>query len=278
MSDAGAIIEAVVDLGDPYALEPGQAYAIPTTRDGDVVFREANEGELSAPVRARGTTEAYNVDSFAHLWGKYSGTHSEVFGDPNRYDFTAVLDADSGGGGLAGFREHRIHMPLLKTEAWIQWETMHGKMVSQVDFAEFLEARIGDVVRPTGADMLELATTLEASSTVEFKSTVSLSSGARQFAYEEQQTARAGQTGQLEVPKDIELGIAPFEGGESFRVTARFRHRIRNGSLSLGVVLDNPQDVVRAAFDAFAESLGMACDTTVLLGTAPTPTLSTARR
>ena len=273
-SDARDIIDAVQTLTAPTVLDPDSHYAFPVAGDGSVVFSEpVEEKHLPAPRRPRGTTVTYDVDSLAVMWAKFAFGGSELFGDPNRHVFTGVLNADQSQ-GTAGFRDHRVELPLQKSLAWQKWTAINGDMLSQVEFAEFLEARLVDVVRPTGADMLELATTLEASSSVEFKSAVSLASGVRQFAFEETQTTRAGQTGSLEIPKEIELGIAPFEGGEPFRVTARFRYRIRNGSLTLGVVLDQPEEVVRAAFSDFAERVAVACSATVLLGTPPQPTLA----
>lgn len=273
-SDARDIIDSIQSLSGPVEIDPSKHYAVPLAGEATLhVIEPAAERHLAAPRRVRGSTVAYDVPALQALWEKYSIGGSELFGDPLSHRFVAVLNGDTDA-DLPGFRDHRVEMPLRTTPAWEAWTGMNGRMVSQVEFAEFIEARLVDVVRPTGADMLELASTLEASSSVEFKSAVALSSGVRTLQYEETQTARAGQTGQLEIPKEIELGVAPYEGGDTFRVTARFRHRIRNGSLTLGFVLDRPEDVVKAAFEDFSEKVSAACDTSVLLGTPPQPTLS----
>lgn len=272
-SDARDIIDSVQTLAGPTEIDPEKHYVMPVAGEGSVEFiLPAEEALLAAPRRIRGTTAAYDADTFGALCAKYGTAATEVFGDPGRFTFTAVLNADAGSDAPA-FRDHRVELPLRHTKAWIAWTGIDGKMLSQVEFAEFIEARMGDVTRPSGAEMLELATTLEQSSAVQFKSAVALGSGVRSLTYEETATARAGETGQLEIPKDIEIGVAPFEDGDAFRVTARFRYRIRSGQLSLGVVLDRPEDVVKEAFSSFSEQIAQAADRTVLLGSPPKPTL-----
>lgn len=272
-SDARDLIDAVQTLAPPTEVDPAKSYVVTVAGEGVVEHIEPDESRAQHPFRARGDTTAFDVDAFSSLWAKHAADGiSELYGDPLRFTFTGVLNADDPH-QHPGFRDHRLLLPLRKTKAWLAWTGFAGKMHSQVEFAEFIEDRLGDIVRPSGADMLEVATTLEANSSVTFKSAVSLSSGVRTLNFEETQGARAGQSGQLEIPRDIELALTPFEGGEPYKVTARFRHRIRNGQLALGVILDRPEDVEKAAFDGYAELLGQACTANVLLGTPPPPTL-----
>jgi uncharacterized protein YfdQ (DUF2303 family) len=274
MSNAQAIIEAVQNLDGPQEINPSLHYVLTTVGDGQVKVLHPDEAYANAPRRPRGVSTVIDVDSFAVLWGKHSDSYSEVFADQLRDEIVGVLNADVGAGDDAGFRDHRIQLALRSTVAWRVWLDFAGKWHNQIEFAEFIEDRLGDITDPAGADVMELATSLEATSSGSFKSAVSLSSGSRTLQFEETVQAKAGQTGQLEIPKEIEIAISPYEGVDPYRVTCRFRYRIRNGTLSLGLWIDRPEDVVKAAFDGIVDELAQATGTTVLCGTPPPETLT----
>jgi uncharacterized protein YfdQ (DUF2303 family) len=119
--------------------------------------------------------------------------------------------------------------------------------------------------------MLEIAQTFHAKTNVSFRSGVRLSSGTTQFLYDEEQTAKAGGKGQLEVPTEFELGIAPFEGEAAYRIKARLRWRVRDGGLVIGYKLERPHEVVRDALQAIADRLDGELEN-VYLGTPRPPT------
>jgi uncharacterized protein YfdQ (DUF2303 family) len=141
---------------------------------------------------------------------------------------------------------------------------MHG----QVAFAEFIEDHLADIYDPSGAEMLELAQTFEATTGVEFKSSQLLDSGQRQLRYEETIDARSS-NGTLTVPKQVTLGLQPYEGSNSYRVTARFRFRIGGGNLQLSLILDDPRKVLETAFDEILADVtaGLTENIPVLAGT-----------
>ena len=85
--------------------------------------------------------------------------------------------------------------------------------------------------------------------------------------YEENIEGRAGKSGDMEIPTRITLALAPFEGGEPYKVTARLRYRLNNGTLTLGVVLDQLDDVLRGAFGDIVEKVEQATNLNVLHGT-----------
>lgn len=252
MTDLQPVIDQIINGTAPETLE-----------DGRLVFRVADNGRvhivepiLEAPRRVHGTITVLDVDSFATVWDKHAGDVAEVFANPSGFSVTAVLNADEGAALPAGFRDHRIILECRTTPAWQAWVSRNGQWLDQRVFAEHLEDRIVDIVNPSGADMLELAQSFEATSSVDFKSSQVLASGQRQLRYEETLAAKAGQSGQLEIPAAIELGLAPFEGSDAYRVNARFRYRIRDGHLTLSYSLERPEDVLREAFGDVCTAVG----------------------
>lgn len=267
-----AIVDTTYAAAGPRELDPETRYAVVVPgadhESGHLEIIEPQPDQFrETPRRPSGTTVVYDVDSLKVLWEKHSLPFSEVFGDPERFVIHAVLNADQGASAAPGFRDHRLELVCKQTPAWLAWNAFDGKMLEQREFAEFIEERVSDIVEPTGADMLELAQSFEATTSAQFKSATVLSSGQRSIQYEETIAAKAGQTGTLEIPKDFVVGLIPFEGmTEGYRVTARFRYRLRNGHLSLGFKLDRPEDVIRNAFLDRCRDASEATGSQVIIG------------
>lgn len=269
-TDADAIIEAAISGAEPVILTEDARTAFVVPDGGKVcVIEPAPDSQRSAPRRKTGTTTVLDVDGLAFLWDKQALPQSELFADPKAFTVTAVLDADQGAADPAGFRDHRIVLACVTTPAWKAWTALDGQLMAQDSFAEHLEDRLVDIVRPTGGEMLELAQSFEASTKVDFKSAVVISSGQRQLQYEETTAARAGHKGSIEIPATFDLALKPFEGSDAYKVTARFRYRIRDGRLQIGYKLERPEDVLRSAFDDVRSAASEACDRAVLVGTPP---------
>jgi uncharacterized protein YfdQ (DUF2303 family) len=271
-SDVQAAVEAGMAVAEPKVIEDDSRYVVVVPENGQVQLIDPRpDGERLNPRRARGTATVFDVDSFAALWTKHSDVSSEVFADPFGFTVTGIFNADAGAGLLAGHRDHRVVLECRLTKGWLAWAANDGKLLSQEEFAEFLEERAIDVRTPSGAELLEIAQTLEATTRSEFKSAVTLQSGVKSLTYDVEQSARAGLDGTLEIPGTFELAIAPFDGGDRFAMTARFRYRLRDGKLALGYRLERPEDVLRAAFDDVREKVSQAADRQVVVGTAPPP-------
>lgn len=224
------------------------------------------------PRRKSGAFAVHDADSFVAYLSKHGLPHSEVWADATGAKVVGVVNAHQGtkvGNGVedhAGWGDHRVTFAATETDAWKAWAGRDGQLLSQSDFAELIEERSVDIIRPTAADMLELAQTFEATIGVRFESSKLLSSGERVLEYREQVDAKAGRAGKLEIPKDFELALIPFEGAERFKVTARFRYRITDGVLRVGYRLDRPADVKREAFLSVVQSIGERIVQPVLRG------------
>lgn len=268
-NDTQPIIDLAYAAAKPEEIDPSATYVVVTPENGAEVLPPRPDSELKHPRRKAGLSIVRDVDSFKLLFDKHAGAETEVFADINSSKVTAIFDADAPVGDVAGHRAHRLDLALQFTPAWLRWLENDGKMMSQQDFAELIEDRVIDVVDPTGAEMLELAQHFEASSSGQFESAQVLSDGTRRLVFKETVSAKAGQSGQLEIPATFELGVAPYEGGDRFRITARFRYRIRGGQLVLGYKLDRPEDTLRTAFADTVQKVTEAIDRPVALGTPP---------
>ena len=214
------------------------------------------------PQRKTGTFRAHDAASFAAYLAKHATEDTEVWADAEAGRIVGVIDAHEAATGslgdagpAAGWGEHRVVYAVQHTKAWQAWAAKDGALLSQSDFAELIEDRALDIMRPSAADMLELAQTFQATIGVRFESSRLLSSGERQLEYRETVDAKAGRAGSLEIPRDFDLALIPFEGADGFKVTARFRYRITDGVLRVGYRLNRPEDVLREAFESVVTAL-----------------------
>lgn len=226
-----------------------------------------------APRRSQGTVSAHDSAGFAAAVTQRLGEGVDfpavVYADEERMALVAILNDDYA--SEPGWRDHRVELALRKRPEWEHWRRQDGHLLGQEAFAEHIEDGLAELVSPAPGVMLDIAQTFSASTSGRFKGGNRLADGRRQFVYEEDIDASAGESGTVAVPEQIELAVRPFFGADRFAVTARFRFRLRNGELTLGYKLDRPDDVERAAFAAIRDGVAELLSTTPIAGVAPAP-------
>lgn len=173
----------------------------------------------------------------------YNSGGLELWASIDDRNIKAILD------GMDGLRKHTATLALRKSREWDEWTGIDGKLLPQVDFAEFIDSHLSTIAQPDGALLLDICQTLEAHKTAQFKQQNILANGQRQFRWEEQVEATAGAKGDLTIPGELQLVLRPFQGAAGVPVTARFRYRINEGVLKIGVKLVEPDVVLEQAFD-----------------------------
>ena len=174
---------------------------------------------------------------------------TEVWGGEKSGTILAVIDGHSG--DEPGRERHRATLQLTHTKDWTEWVGKSGVGMTQIDFAEFIEDHLPNIVEPSPGDMLTIAQSLQARKSVEFKASHRLQDGNVGLQWEETTTAKAGAKGQLEIPARFTIGLQVYEGMDAWRITARLRYRIHEGGrLTLAYILDRPEDARREAFAA----------------------------
>lgn len=277
MTDLSTEAQAAAALGrlstkvEPYDLAESTSLVVVRVRTDERVDVVDMETHLAQPRRPRGSVVLHDHQDFALYTNRLGEADTTVWADAERSSITAVLnDHANSVDGAAGWRDHRVSLQLRADDDWLLWRERDGKLMTQVAFAEFIESMVHTIARPTAADMLEISRTFQASRNVDFKSGVRLDSGDMELRYEETTTAAAGRKGNMEIPPEVDLLLAPYLGTEPGIVTARLRYRIENGKLQLGYLLARPDLVQRDAFLAVLAEVRQNLDTDdVFNGTAP---------
>lgn len=259
LTDTQAIIDTATLAAEPTALSNTgsrlHSVVVPEGAHVEIIDLEEHlEAFRDRPRRKIGTVQVHDAPAFIAYLSKHALPETEVWADLANQQLVAVINANMGqtGDGVedyAGWGDHRVKLVLHKTPAWVAWAGNDKKLMAQSSFAEHVEERLPDFVTPPGADMLELAQSFKAATNVAFESSRRLKSGETTLEYREQTEATAGKKGNIAIPDVFALGIAPFDGAEGYKVNARFRYRITDGTLLLGYVLERPEDVLRLAFD-----------------------------
>ena len=207
------------------------------------------------PERVKRAATVLDVDSFIDYLDRYTASDSgvgedyllgdgslEVWADLDARTIVGILD------GIYARREHTATLRLKLSREWSEWAAIDGKLLTQVAMAEFIEDHISTIAEPAGAVLLDVTQTLQAHTNVSFKQQAILANGQRQFRWEETVEAKAGQSGNLTIPGELILVLRPFQGSDPVPVTARFRYQVREGALSMGIKLAEPDKALEDAF------------------------------
>ena len=132
------------------------------------VFLDRNSGQAHSlkkhfeeyrthPERKRGTATVTTLESFIDLVDRHQTGNSAIFAntDWNAPSFTAVIDYHELEGGRADNGQHRIHYPFPLSDEWKAWKKQSGEVLTQAEFAEWIEDRIADLAAPTDDERRE---------------------------------------------------------------------------------------------------------------------------
>ena len=235
-------------------------------------YAHNTEAGASVPLRKRGLVTVFDAASFNMVLADNADAGNIViYIDRNPIKPAVVAVMNGHGKAGAGWGDFRASIEFRPTPQWEKWRSIDGKMMSQAAFAEFVEDNIADIAEPAGARMLEIVTHLEATRTVNFKSAIRLSDRNIQFHNNEDTDAKVS-AGKIDVPEMFVLALAPLQGLPLYRVGARFRYRIVDGKLTLGLKLQRVEDLMTAVLDDVVVKIEKGADISVIEGRAPDAT------
>lgn len=241
--DAGAAIAGATSIH-----RTAVAHVVP---DGYKIETQDLDCYFDHPSRKRGTVHPATVDALS----AYVARHENA----------TVIEGKEA--QAPGHGDHRAHLKLDHTPEWEFWFNRDGRKFTQAEFAEHIEDGAREIVEPTSAELLEIASTFHAKTDVTFRQATRLQDGTASLVFDEITSAGAGAAGDIKIPQTIGLAISPFVGEAKFAVNARLRYRVSGGKLELGYHLDRPHDVIRTALDLVRERLAREFPGAVFVGT-----------
>ncbi|MCC2608360.1 DUF2303 family protein [Neorhizobium petrolearium] len=211
------------------------------------------------PEHKKGVARVTTLESFIDLTERHKTEHSVIFADTNwkQPRFVSIIDyhqmnieneVDGGGSfttlGAPDNGRHRIEYAFPLSEEWQAWVGCNKKAMNQVEFAEFIEDRIGELAAPhedeitywegkLGGKMgypneLQLLSRgLKIHAQTRVSNIVTLSSGEGEISFEEEHRDMKGD--KLIIPSLFIIQLPPFFQGEATRVPVRLRYRAKEG-------------------------------------------------
>lgn len=244
-----AVVAHLADLSaenQRVAVAAGEVYLV---RDGDGGLRvEDTDDYAERPRHTAARRVVTDAESFVRYVNRHGLDGTEVYAHTNSSSVVAIIDSHEGHTGEPGWQKHTLTLALEHSKPWLAWTNADGNLMEQSEFADFLEDRWSDVIDPEPARMIDIATTFQAKTKVDFDSGVRLDSGDVKLTYTEETAAKAGQKGDIEIPKKIQLVLRPYIGGPQYSIWANFRYRLRGGNVLMGFKLERPENVLEAAF------------------------------
>lgn len=196
------------------------------------------EALLQRPLTLTQSVNLHTAKDFIAYVSRYADKNSLVFVDVLKGKFKAVLDyheveKETNTGSVLAPRhgKHAAYFVAEKTPEFKKIEEKSGEKFSQTNFALFLEDVMPYINQPDAAVLYEIVQTLNAKTNVDFKSGIRTDNGQVQLTYNETIEARAGTAGNLTIPEQIVFGIQVHRGGNHYALPARFRYRIKEGTI-----------------------------------------------
>lgn len=241
-----AVIDAARQGAAPAVVHEGNGrkmIVIPGIGDKPGRLETVNTEELGAhPLRKRGTVQVFDAASLNTIMAENADHAITVYVDRNPTEPAVVAVLNGHGAKGPGWGDFRASINFRATPQWLKWAGIDGRLMSQQDFANFIEDNLLDVLDPAPADMLEISRSLMVTRTTEYKSVTRPKSGLIQFKNESADTFAES----TRVPDEITLLLSPLFGVPPQSVTARFRYRIEGGALKLGVKLQRIEELMDA--------------------------------
>lgn len=225
---------------------------------------ESLERLLPAPMQTRANVALQDADSFCLYWRQFKRPESVLFADPNKRTLCAVFDYHTS--EEPSWCKHTATLHCELSQEWIEWSKHSGNRKTQIEFAQFIESNLVDIVKPDSAKVLEASRSLQAKKNLRFSSSVRLEDGERQFSFEEE-TKGTTAKGSMRFPETLTLGIPVFLGGPMYEVLARLRYRItEENGLILWYDLHRPSHIVDDAFSVLRKDVEKRLSVAALSG------------
>jgi uncharacterized protein YfdQ (DUF2303 family) len=233
----------------------------------------------TAPDTRQGTAIMLTLDSFIDHVNRFKDAESIVFAQNSRDKprLQAIIDYhQSTFDGAPRYCDHQVSYDFPMADEWNAWLEKDNQPMTQIEFAEFLEDRIGDVeVPPTKENLesdenegttrlktlleriggnlagpgtlMELSKGLKVNVEEKVHQHHTLANGETQLHFSHEHTDENGAP--IKVPNMFLINIPVFNSGDVFRIPVRLRYRVRSGNITWTYQLYRTDQTFTAAFE-----------------------------
>lgn len=204
-----------------------------------------------------------SAQSLGDYLALFKSASSVLFADIARNQIVGALDYHAP--DKPELVAHKATLTLPFSVEWKLWTEIDGKLMSQLEFARFLDENSADISSPRGADLVEIVKDLIAVESSNTKANVRINSDNVDFSFTASTDARSGTGGQLEIPKEFELHIPVYFGEQPVPMVARLRW-VNNEGVKFGVMLMRKEQVRQDEFKRVVGQVSETADLPVFYG------------
>jgi uncharacterized protein YfdQ (DUF2303 family) len=171
----------------------------------------------------------YSSASFVEYFNRFATRDSIILANPETFTLRAVLDyhiAEVEGDHTPQWERHVATLEMKQSAQIKAWIGKDGVLMSQSDFAEFLQENAADLQHPSVSEMLTIARDLRAYVGMTAVSNFNQQTGEVELTFKNEVSATAGvRTAKVEIPDRFELSVPLFANDKPSPVIAQFRFR-----------------------------------------------------
>lgn len=229
---------------------------------------------LFPPTRIKRTVNLLEAGSFVDYVNRFKTDNTLIFANVSETGaaFTAMLDYHGPAPELKpAYCSHVAKFEAVETPEWKTWKAANRKPMNQVEFATFLEDNQSLFVDPAGADLLELVRSLHGHRNARFNTALRLDNGSYSVSYDEDVVVKGTSTaksGEMELPPQIQAGLAVFQGADPYKVSARLKSRCEERRLVLFYETVSMHAIVRESIMLLVKQISEGTKIVPLLGNA----------
>lgn len=240
-----------------------------------------NKAEVLAPKIITQAVQLQTVSAMISYLNRFKNPDSLVFADISQNRVLGVIDYHTGSSTEATVPQakhtrHTAGLTIPYSLEWQTWGSQDGRLMSHVDFANFLEENSMDIVplgvlKDSRGEIVEDAPTtiLELCRELQVKGSYGASSDVRNGDYAKIEMQRGDDVStkrDISLPVSIGLSIPVYFGEQSIYVNAFLRRKIDNGSLKLGYKLMRPEQARQDEFKRIVSEIEADVGLTTLYG------------
>jgi uncharacterized protein YfdQ (DUF2303 family) len=225
------------------------------------------ENFQATPNRIERSVSLSSVDSFCDYVNRFKKDHTSVYMHTSRNNggdsgFVALLDHY--GRSSPSWCDHTaLHIPERSIE-WRAWTGIHGKSLTQLELASFIEDNLSDIYEPDSNVMLQAALAFESNEDMTLASSMNLDNGATEFRF-----TKGNKVSDVQFPHRITLRIPVFENDKPKTIAARVRYKTSSdGVLTFKIwLVDNGGRIERdVMMELSAHIIGKVSDVIIYEG------------
>lgn len=219
------------------------------------------EDFLDRPIRRSERHEFRSIKSFIDYINSQKLPGTRIFASQDRLTFIGDIEHPATGVSFPSWHSHIPTLKLRNDPDWDRWNGVNGKMMSQTEFADFIDEMQFTVVSPDSAALIEMVEKMQVTGDKKFASSINRTTGSVELEWRDE----VKQTdGKLKLPTTLGICVAPFEAVAPIDMAVALRWRAGNGAFTFGVRLHRPDKILRAAWTKACETIEAETDVPVL--------------